>query len=90
MLQQPTKIEFYKSAFCPRCMVVDRALARLEEEFPDLELIKIDVVTHPLAAWRNNIRMIPALKAGSRTIAGVFLSGKEIRRFVGETMHPPD
>ena len=65
-------------------MLVDRELTKLQKENPDLKVIKIDVITNPLAAWKNGIRMIPALKDGHRILSGIFLGGKEIRRFITE------
>lgn len=70
-------------------MMVDRVLTKLQKENPELEVTKIDVVTHPLAAWKNGIRMFPALKAGSKVLSGIFLREKEIRRFIDPVNHPP-
>ena len=63
-------------------MMVDRELTKLQKQDPDLEVIKIDVVTHPLTAWKEGVRMFPALKFGDKILSGVFLSGKEIRKFI--------
>ena len=65
-------------------MMVDRELTKLQEEDPDLEITKIDIVTNPLHTWKNGIRMFPALKYGDKILSGVLLSGKEIRKFIDE------
>lgn len=64
--------------------MVDRVLTRLQNHNPDLAVTQIDVVTHPLTAWKNGIRMIPALKAGNKVVAGVFLRGEDIRKFIAD------
>jgi len=40
------------------------------------------VVAHPLLAWKNDIRLFPALKAGEQIVSGVFLGRKKIRNFI--------
>lgn len=80
--QHPPAIVFYKSAMCPRCLLVGRELYRLRQAYPDLKVKEVDVARHPLRAWREGIRMIPALRSGSEHLAGVFLSAELIRRFV--------
>lgn len=70
-------------------MMVDRVLTKLQKKNSELEVTRIDVVTHPLAAWKNGIRMFPALKAGSKVLSGVFLREKEIRQFIDPANHPP-
>ena len=70
-------------------MMVDRVLTKLQMEDANIEIVKIDVVTHPLTTWKNGIRMFPALKAGARTLSGIFLSEEDIRRFIDETNQHP-
>lgn len=65
-------------------MMVDRELTKLQEEDPNLEITKIDIVTNPLQTWKNGIRMFPALKNGDKILSGILLSGKEIRKFIDE------
>ncbi|GAB4345041.1 MAG: hypothetical protein Kow0089_21940 [Desulfobulbaceae bacterium] len=63
-------------------MLVDRVLTRLEKEDPELRITRIDVVAHPLIAWKNSIRMIPALRSGDRVLSGILPGEEEIRRFI--------
>ena len=79
-------IVFYNSALCPRCMLARRALRRLRLQFPDMKIEEVDVVANPLRAWRDGIRMIPALRAGDDLLAGIFLREEAIRRFVARQM----
>jgi len=65
-------------------MMVDRELTKLQEEDPNLEITKIDIVTNPLQTWKNGIRMFPALKYCDKILSGVLLNGKEIRKFIDE------
>jgi hypothetical protein len=78
----PPSIVFYKSSFCPRCLLAGRILDKLRMEYGNLEVEEIDVVVHPLLVWNAGIRMIPAIRAGDVVLAGVFLKEDEIRRFV--------
>jgi hypothetical protein len=71
-------------------MMVDRELTKLQKQDPDLEVIKIDVVTNPLRAWKEGIRMFPALKAGDKVLSGIFLGGDEIRKFIDEAKQLPE
>ena len=65
-------------------MMVDRVLTNIQRENPDLEVTRIDVVAHPLTAWKAGIRMFPALKAGDRVLSGILPGEAEIRRFIDE------
>ena len=62
-------------------MLVGRELNRLRQEYPGLEVEEVDVVVHPLRAWRNGVRMIPALQTGDEHLAGFILKAEDIRRF---------
>ena len=66
-------------------MMADRALTRILKDYPDVIVEKVDIMTNPGRAWKDGIRMIPALKAGNEILSGVLLSEEEIRRFVQET-----
>lgn len=62
-------------------MMVDRELTRLAMEFPDIAVEKIDILRHPGDAWKEGIRMIPALKNKDRILSGFLPGNEEIRRF---------
>ncbi|MHB8810087.1 MAG: hypothetical protein ACYC9M_08745 [Desulfobulbaceae bacterium] len=82
MPSRPSPITFYRSSLCPRCMLVRRELDRLRQEYPGLEVEEVDVVVHPLRAWRSGVRMIPALQAGDELLTGIILEAQDIRRLV--------
>ncbi len=63
-------------------MMAGRELAKLKPDYPDLEVEEIDVVAHPATAWKDNIRMIPALKSDDLVLSGIFLSGERIKKFL--------
>ena len=49
---------------------------------PDVRLERVDVVTHPITALREGVRMIPAIKEGDRLISGVMFGEQAIRDFL--------
>lgn len=72
----------YKSALCPRCAAAARALKRLAATDPTLRIEEVDILTSPRRAWRDGIRMIPAVKDGDRLLSGLLLSEKAIADFI--------
>lgn len=70
-------------------MLAGRELDKLYREFPQLQVEKIDILTHPRRALAADIRMIPALKAGDRILAGFLLQPAAIRKFVLENTPAP-
>ena len=62
-------------------MLADRALAKVQKEFPDIEVEKVDVITNPARVWKGGIRMFPALRAGKDILSGILLNEDEIRKF---------
>ena len=67
-------------------MYVDRVLTEILDEFPDIQVEKIDIVTNPSRAWKDGIRMIPALRNGDRTLSGFLPKENEIRDFLEKTV----
>ncbi len=63
-------------------MMVSRALKKLQPGFPEMTVEEVDIVSHPVKAWKNGIRMIPALVAGEKTLSGVYLDSSRIREFL--------
>ncbi len=86
MEKSKPKITFFKSGICPRCFMAARELKNLKKKYPDLEIVEIDILLHPLLTLKNNIRMVPALKGGSLILSGLFLSRKQINRFTENYM----
>jgi len=65
-------------------MMVNRVLAGLQEQYPEMNIHKIDVIANPIRTWNDGIRMIPALKAGNKILSGILPGKKRIRDFVDE------
>ncbi len=63
-------------------MMVSRALKKLQPEFPEMTVTEVDIVSHPVNAWQDGIRMIPALVAGEKMLSGVYLGSSRIREFL--------
>lgn len=63
-------------------MIVGRELAKLEEEFPELMIQKIDILTHPVQAMKAGVKMIPTLISGKKRLSSFLISSKELRDFV--------
>ena len=74
------KITFYGSPLCPRCRFAQKILQEMAHQ--GMEIEKIDVVSHPLKAWSNGIRIFPALKIGDDILSGIFLSRKRMETFI--------
>ena len=52
------------------------------DEFPDLELEKIEVLTNLAIARRVGVKRIPALVCGEKRLSGFLLSKGKIRAFL--------
>ena len=66
-------------------MMADRALTIILKDYPDINIEKVDIVTNPARAWKDGIRMIPALKSGKEILSGILLNEEEIRAFIEKT-----
>ncbi|BCS98950.1 hypothetical protein DSLASN_45820 [Desulfoluna limicola] len=76
------KVDFYTSAICPRCMFVGHELNKLKEENPELEVDAIEVTLNYRRAWKDGIRVFPALRIDKETLSGMILSRNAIRSFI--------
>ncbi len=65
-------------------MMVGRELTKLQQEFPKLEIEKVDILTSPARALKQRVRMIPTLQAGEDTLSGIFLSSSQIKAFIAD------
>lgn len=79
-----TRVTLYHSILCPRCHLAGRALAELKEDFPALEISRVEVTMHPLTALAAGVRMIPSIVAGTEKLSGFMLSKTEIRAFLNQ------
>jgi glutaredoxin len=81
-LKNVMQITFYKSNLCPRCAMAGRHLRALSAEISDVTVEEIDIFTSPRRAWRDGIRMVPALKIGEKVLSGLYLSRETIADFL--------
>lgn len=75
-------IIFYKSLLCPRCALAGKHLKALRATYPHLQIEEVEILTSPHRAWREGIRMVPALRIGEHILSGVFLNKKAVFDFV--------
>ena len=78
------RITLYNSSLCPRCHLAGKWLNRAAQVYPEIEIDAVDILAAPGRAWRDGIRMIPALKAGDRQLSGLYLSERDIATFLAE------
>lgn len=78
------KIELYRTLLCPRCLLVSRALNKIAENFPQIELEVIEVATHLVQTHQAGIRTVPAIKIGNDVLTGLILTPQKIRRFIDQ------
>ncbi len=63
-------------------MIVSRVLDQQAKEFPQLEIERIDILTSPVRALKDGVRIIPTLMAGDRKLSGFLLNAEQIRTFI--------
>ena len=76
------RIEYYKSAICPRCAVVTRTLKELQAEHPDLEVERIEIFAHPARTFKAGVRQIPALRVGDEVRSWFLPKREEVVAFL--------
>jgi len=75
-------ITFYHSAICPRCRMASLSLSSLREEFPDLEIEPVELLTNRAKAKADGVRTIPAFVSGDSRLQGFYLTRRKIRAFL--------
>jgi len=75
------KITFYHSMICPRCHMARMSLSKLQSEFPDVEVERVEYLTNLSRARGDGVWTIPSLVAGERKLSGFYLTKRSIRRF---------
>lgn len=76
------QITFYRSNLCPRCMLAKKWLKELATEHPDVEIVEVDVLAHPIKAWCDGVRLIPTLKSNEKQLSGLLLTRGAIAAFL--------
>ena len=73
---------FYKSKLCPRCYLAKKYLHEITGNNPDIHVKEIDILKEPGRAWKDGIRMIPALKIDNQILSGLFLNKNAVSMFL--------
>lgn len=75
-------IIFYRSRLCPRCFLVKRQLLTICKEHPQFQIEEVEILASPLRAFKDGVKMVPALKVGDDILSGIYLSKNKIIEFV--------
>ena len=52
-----------------------------EEKYKDITLEEVEIITNPLRALKDGVRLIPMLKYGDEKTSGIFLNKEKIATF---------
>jgi hypothetical protein len=75
-------VTFYHSVICPRCQYTGIALRAALQNRNDVEVTKVEFLTHRQQARDDGVKSIPALVARGRSLAGFVLTRGKIERFL--------
>ena len=81
------RITLYKSFLCPRCYLAKRYLTEIAATDPTITFEEVDILASPGRAWKERIRMIPALKVDNRIKSGLYLNKETILNFITNKNH---
>ena len=76
------KITLYRSWLCPRCYMAKKYLGEIRKLYPALEIEEVDCLSQPARAFRDGIRMIPAVKIGEAQLSGLYLTKAQLNSFI--------
>jgi len=79
-------VEYFKSMVCPRCINVTRELAKLKQEYPQLEIKSIEIITNMAYAQEQGVKGIPFLRIGDSKLGGKIIPSHKVREFVLSNM----
>jgi len=82
MSNHTIKVVFYHSVACPRCQLSGHMLRRVLRAHPDVEVTKVELLTHMAQARAAGVKTIPALVAHGRSLTGIILTPGSIERFL--------
>lgn len=77
-------IKFYHSIICPRCALARRELKRLKEEFPDVEIDSVEVLSNWGKMKEDGVKQFPALVHADKSLSGFILTRAAIRSFLAD------
>lgn len=76
------RIEFFKSALCPRCRLAAYALKKIKKEYPDIEIESIEMICNLDRFRQARVRSIPTIIINDNKLTGLFLTPAKIRNFI--------
>jgi len=82
MSDERLAVTFYHSVVCPRCHYTGHVLRTVLRKRPDVEVTKVEFLTHGGQARKDGVRSIPALVARGRALTGFVLTKGRIERFL--------
>ncbi|NKB32168.1 MAG: hypothetical protein GKR91_03640 [Pseudomonadales bacterium] len=77
-------ITFYHSIICPRCALARRELKKLKEEFPDVEINAVEVLTNRGKMKDDGVKQFPALVHADKSLSGFILTRAAIRSYLAD------
>ncbi len=63
-----TKIVYYKSLLCPRCIPTSKMLKAFRQRYPQVEIEEVEVIAHPSRAREAGVRQVPTIIVGGQRI----------------------
>ena len=84
------KVTFYHSMICPRCHMAGVSLAKLQADFPDVEVEKVEYLANLGRAREDGVWTIPSLVSVGGKLSGFYLTKRSIRRFLESVSSNPD
>ena len=59
-----------------------KALDELIKDRKDVEIENVEIITNPLRALKDGIKIIPTLTIGDKKLSGILLSSSKIEQFL--------
>jgi len=76
------KIRFYQSAICPRCHLAGQFLSSLQSGFSEVEIEKVEALSHRSEMRDDGIKQFPALVCEDKSLSGFILTRAKIRGYL--------
>lgn len=76
-------IDFY-ATWCKPCTHLSKQLSELEEEYPNLEIVKIDIEKHPDEFKIHNVKSVPFIVFEKNDKIVHTIVGLQIKRVMKE------
>jgi thioredoxin-like negative regulator of GroEL len=71
----------FSAAWCQPCKQLSKTLEQVLPEFPDVQLVEVDVDKAPELASHHNVRQLPTLVMGDYRLTGNASTG-HVREFL--------